>query len=107
MRPKLALCARIDDSADLASATKDQVSGQFGATTGGNLVEFTHPDSLLCVHDAIDCSSCDPTLGEWQPKLAFGARVTDSADLASTAMDHVLGQSNTSSGGNLVTRSAL
>ncbi|KAK9139887.1 hypothetical protein Scep_009568 [Stephania cephalantha] len=37
-RPELDLSARVSDSADLASAARDQVSGQLGATTGGNLV---------------------------------------------------------------------
>ncbi|KAK9143699.1 hypothetical protein Syun_013099 [Stephania yunnanensis] len=37
-RPKLALGTHVADSADLASAARDQVSGQLDVTTGGNLV---------------------------------------------------------------------
>ncbi|KAK9167394.1 hypothetical protein Scep_002585 [Stephania cephalantha] len=58
----------------------------------------------LCVHDSLDCSTCDPTLGEWRPELALGARVGDSADLANVVRDQVLGQLDATTGGNLVTR---
>ncbi|KAK9088328.1 hypothetical protein Scep_027410 [Stephania cephalantha] len=54
-----------------------------------------------------DCSTCDPTLGECQPELALGACVGDSADLASTARDQVLGQLGANAGGNLVSRSTV
>ncbi|KAK9098914.1 hypothetical protein Syun_025959 [Stephania yunnanensis] len=37
-RPELALGARVSDSTDLASTARDLVSGQLGATIGGNLV---------------------------------------------------------------------
>ncbi|KAK9150879.1 hypothetical protein Syun_009188 [Stephania yunnanensis] len=37
-RPELALSARVGDSANLASAARDQVSGQLNATTSGNLM---------------------------------------------------------------------
>ncbi|KAK9115181.1 hypothetical protein Syun_021978 [Stephania yunnanensis] len=46
----------------------------------------------LCVHDALGCSTCDPTLSEWRPKIALGVRVGDSADLASASRDQMLGQ---------------
>ncbi|KAK9135378.1 hypothetical protein Syun_014708 [Stephania yunnanensis] len=57
----------------------------------------------LCVHDALDYSTCDPTFSEWQLELALGARVGDSADLASAAREQVLGQLDAITGGNLVT----
>ncbi|KAK9126177.1 hypothetical protein Scep_015023 [Stephania cephalantha] len=63
--------------------------------------------SWLRVHDALDCSTCDPTLSEWRPKLALGARVGESADLASAARDLVSGQLDATTGGNLVTRSTI
>ncbi|KAK9142318.1 hypothetical protein Syun_011718 [Stephania yunnanensis] len=70
-------------------------------------VEFTSPTSLLFVHDALDCSTCNLALIEWKPELAVGARVGDLVNLASTMRDQVLGQSGASTSGNLVTRNAV
>ncbi|KAK9128755.1 hypothetical protein Syun_017552 [Stephania yunnanensis] len=51
-----------------------------------------------CVHDVPDCSTCDPTLCERRPELALGARVGDSADLASTSRDQVSSQLDATTG---------
>ncbi|KAK9163474.1 hypothetical protein Syun_004376 [Stephania yunnanensis] len=60
-------------------------------------------DFLLRVHDALDCSTYDPTLSEWRPELALSAHVGDSADLARVARDQVSSQLGETTGGNLVT----
>ncbi|KAK9169583.1 hypothetical protein Syun_001723 [Stephania yunnanensis] len=57
----------------------------------------------LCVHDALDRSTCDPALSDWRLELALGARVDDSADLASAVRDQMLGQLDATTCRNLVT----
>ncbi|KAK9126143.1 hypothetical protein Scep_014989 [Stephania cephalantha] len=63
--------------------------------------------SLLCVHEALDCITCDPALSEWRPGLALVHVSVTQRNWPEAARDQVLGQLDATTGGNLVTRSTV
>ncbi|KAK9148024.1 hypothetical protein Scep_006781 [Stephania cephalantha] len=68
-------------------------SGEFGEKCElfGRGLRLLPQISLLCVHEALDCSTCDPALSEWQPGLALvHVLVTQRRWLAVVAVEFVL-----------------